>query len=53
MLLLLSLLPLPLLLQILLLLLLPHDICFPRLSRYQPQMLKVRVLPFALGYWFT
>ncbi|XP_054373799.1 uncharacterized homolog [Molothrus aeneus] len=53
MLLLLSLLPLPLLLEILLLLLLPHDNCFPRLSRYQPQMLKVRVLPFALGYWFT
>ncbi|XP_074875775.1 uncharacterized protein LOC142026551 [Buteo buteo] len=51
--LLLSLLPLPLLLQILLLLLLPHDNCFPHLSRYQPQMLKVRVLPFALGYWFT
>ncbi|CAN0329250.1 uncharacterized protein LOC141918465 [Strix aluco] len=53
MLLLLSLLLLPLLLQILLLLLLLHDNCFPRLSRYQPQMLKVRILPFALGYWLT
>ncbi|XP_073202034.1 uncharacterized protein [Lepidochelys kempii] len=57
MLLLLALLPLPLLppllLCLILLLLLLHDGCFLRLSRHQPQTLKVRSQPFALGYWFT
>ncbi|XP_078004286.1 uncharacterized protein LOC144455136 [Phascolarctos cinereus] len=27
--------------------------CFPPLSRPQPQMVQVRALSFALGYWFT
>ncbi|XP_062985214.1 uncharacterized LOC128092250 homolog [Elgaria multicarinata webbii] len=46
------LLPLPLLLIFLLLLL--HDGCvFLHLSSHQPQMLKVRSQPFALGCWFT